>query len=692
MTSIWYPPAHAELELEAPHADPAAVAGLLQRGLGATGRPIGAAEGAAAYAGGERDPNRLADVVFNARHPERHGRAIGRAEPALAQEWTWIRDQVVAPALRQAQSVAPVPVAPPPPVVAPAPSRFTVPADPSQLLPPPRTHVGVTPLFPGDVALQAETELIRTVATRPDGWVYFANWYAGLAVRLPDGRHMPNPALQPFTEALTAAGRVGARIRALLWDGSMHELASQIDGVTSRLRRQIASVAPALGSLSAPLQQALRDALMEYAIGKTNRDVNAETVEFLESLRLPDLAVARDDETLPVGSHHQKFLVVGNRERTVAVLGGVDLNRNRVFPVKDSPGTPYFDISVRLDGQAAADVADIFERRWRAYQSRRNSEPRRNGGPPRNMELATTRRHTAPEPPSGGATVQVGVNFGCRHPHADIDHAIRGADRLIRNVLSNCRRFFYAEDQYGVGNSELEDAINRAFANGARFGVVVLADAWGVDDLPEIEYRRHQFWSRFVQVRTGQLLVFQRRGDDGTRTGPHAYVHSKLVIVDDLAATIGSVNMNRRSWYYDSEIAATITDSPETIRALRVGIWRQHLKPRGGDVSERELLDPLAALRLWQEAYVKSAPWYDYEAESSPRPRLGAITFGQVPERYSERIISSVRAKVAGAIPLVGAGAGWAAGQALGLAKGLLDNAVDVAFDNLFDPTGPPTC
>jgi phosphatidylserine/phosphatidylglycerophosphate/cardiolipin synthase-like enzyme len=525
--------------------------------------------------------------------------------------------------------------------------------------------VPAIPLVPGDVALDRETRLIREIATGRGGWVYIANWYAGLATRVPLGGYVLQPALWSYTQALVDAARANARVRMLLWDGSMRELDRRIAGVTSRI------------PVPAVFQKAIYDTLVRFAISKTNHDVNSATKGYLESLSLPDLAVRLDDETLPVGSHHQKLLVVGNNERTVAIVGGIDLNRNRVFPVQGSPGTPYFDVAVQLEGEAAADVAKIFEDRWQANPDRRS------------VPLASRRRPSASS--TGGATVQIGVNFGCGRPHRTIGNAVRGADRLIKNVLVNCQTFFYAEDQYGVGNDELADAIRRAFANGARYGVVVLADALGVDDLPEVEYRRHRFWTRFPQVRDGRLLVFQRRGDDGTRTGPHAYVHSKLVIVDDQAATIGSVNMNRRSWYYDSEIAAAISDNPDVIRALRIGIWRQHLKPRAGEVGDRELADPLAAFRLWQEAYAKSAPWYDVTASTVPRPRLSAITFDKQPPRTSERIIRTAKA-TASDVPLIGGVTGWAAGTVVGSFKGLIDDAFDYAYDNLFDPSGPVRC
>jgi hypothetical protein len=52
-----------------------------------------------AIEGGESDENRLTDIVFNARHPERSGKKLQPNEQQLVKEWTDIRDHVVRPAI-----------------------------------------------------------------------------------------------------------------------------------------------------------------------------------------------------------------------------------------------------------------------------------------------------------------------------------------------------------------------------------------------------------------------------------------------------------------------------------------------------------------------------------------------------------------------------------------------------------------
>lgn len=60
-----------------------------------------------AIAGGERDENKLTNLVFHTRHPELGGRAIRRGERNLANEWLSIRNNIVRPAL--SRGVAPLP-------------------------------------------------------------------------------------------------------------------------------------------------------------------------------------------------------------------------------------------------------------------------------------------------------------------------------------------------------------------------------------------------------------------------------------------------------------------------------------------------------------------------------------------------------------------------------------------------------
>jgi phosphatidylserine/phosphatidylglycerophosphate/cardiolipin synthase-like enzyme len=64
--------------------------------------------------------------------------------------------------------------------------------------------------------------------------------------------------------------------------------------------------------------------------------------------------------------------------------------------------------------------------------------------------------------------------------------------------------------------------------------------------------------------------------------GTPVYVHAKVCVMDDVWATVGSDNFNRRSWTHDSELSAVVVDpsgsdhSPYA-RRLRLTLAAEHL-------------------------------------------------------------------------------------------------------------------
>ena len=87
------------------------------------------------------------------------------------------------------------------------------------------------------------------------------------------------------------------------------------------------------------------------------------------------------------------------------------------------------------------------------------------------------------------------------------------------------------------------------------------------------------------------------------------YVHTKVVIVDDVFVGIGSCNTNRRGFFHDGEITAFAV--PERLKAapenpalaLRTALWAEHLgiPPAMGPSL---LADPVAAVDLFRRPTV----------------------------------------------------------------------------------------
>jgi phosphatidylserine/phosphatidylglycerophosphate/cardiolipin synthase-like enzyme len=182
---------------------------------------------------------------------------------------------------------------------------------------------------------------------------------------------------------------------------------------------------------------------------------------------------------------------------------------------------------------------------------------------------------------------------------------VQTASSALANGIKSARQFFYLEDQYFVGSAKMAAAIRDALSlNLELIGLIVIAAEDSVSDLPDLPFRRRAFLNPLATSFPGRLLIFERLGG-GSTTGPTAYVHSKLLVVDDEAAFIGSVNSSRRSWFHDSEIDATLVDTngpggiaPGTrgsVRDFRCDLWSRHL-----NIASALLGDFAFCLGQWQ--------------------------------------------------------------------------------------------
>ena len=325
--------------------------------------------------------------------------------------------------------------------------------------------------------------------------------------------------------------------------------------------------------------------------------INGATAALLNALPVTpptcDAAVILDSRTAFAGTHHQKLLVIGRGSQLIAYVGGVEYNRDRLEAnLPGELGLPYFDITVKLEGPAAWLALQVFLGRW-------TNHPDAVGRPPL---LSATMFPTPPTATPGPLRVQVNQTLHRKYPY---ENPVRTAQAALSKGILEARKFFYIEDQYFVGNPDLTDAIARALAPPrTRVGIVVITpDEFSTDLKGGAPFRRREFlrsirervqqlcspFDKLADSAMDRLLVFERIGDSTVPSlpGQTSYVHCKLLIVDDEAAFVGSVNMNNRGWTHDTEIDATMVDvngpggtavgSRGWVRDFRCRMWEQHL-------------------------------------------------------------------------------------------------------------------
>ena len=78
-------------------------------------------------------------------------------------------------------------------------------------------------------------------------------------------------------------------------------------------------------------------------------------------------------------------------------------------------------------------------------------------------------------------------------------------------------------------------------------------------------------------------------------------MHAKLVLVDDVFASIGSANMFSRSMTgTDCELCAAVVTTTDLVRDLRTAVWAEHLRTPLTPPVRKALEDLDVALGVWR--------------------------------------------------------------------------------------------
>ncbi|RLN56414.1 hypothetical protein BBJ29_009835 [Phytophthora kernoviae] len=312
--------------------------------------------------------------------------------------------------------------------------------------------------------------------------------------------------------------------------------------------------------------------------------------------KLPDSAINDGnvlfifDDRLPYGmsSQHQKTLVIaggsdsGIRDQPVAYVGGIDLTNDRwdtiyhnVSELRKKTGIHFrnrgwVDSSVRIHGPAAKDVANNFLARWNSpylpVQSLGDDvvdfkNPKYSFLPPLDYTSSNTRSKL------GKQSVQIVRTFSCKYKH--LEFAPKGENSLFYariKAIKNAKNFIYIEDQYFIFVPELMDALMEVMPKLKRLIIVVQP--------PELLTRSGGYEKYLYAMVTPLKEKFPNKFKMyNMKAALDIYMHSKLVVIDDVYLSGGSANWNRRSMTSDPELNANVvdTDTVKTPDGIKVG-------------------------------------------------------------------------------------------------------------------------
>ena len=372
----------------------------------------------------------------------------------------------------------------------------------------------------------------------------------------------------------------------------------------------------------------------------------------------------RDMRVRPGGSHHQKFVVLrhpGRSELDVAFAGGIDLCHSRLDgpdhggdhqrqPMAKiyGPRPPWHDLQLRIQGPAVADIETVFRERW--------EDPARLTRNPIDLISDVLRREDRscgvlppqlPDPAARGSQhVQVLRTYPRRRPgYPFAPHGERSVAHAYEKVVGRAQSLIYLEDQYLWATD-----VVRCFADALRanqqlrlIAVIPLhPDQDGRLSKPPNLVGRQEATNLLRDAGGDRVAIYGIENHFGTPV----YVHAKVCVVDDVWASVGSDNINRRSWTHDSELSCAILDDvrderdPQVIdrdghgarrfaRSLRLQLAREHLDRRPGD--DLDLVDPVSAFAAFAETARNLQAWHDGTGGSRPPGRLRPYDAPQLP-------------------------------------------------------------
>ncbi|KAF3589228.1 hypothetical protein F2Q69_00031417 [Brassica cretica] len=227
---------------------------------------------------------------------------------------------------------------------------------------------------------------------------------------------------------------------------------------------------------------------------------------------------------------------------------------------------------------------------------------------------------------------------------SQVEESIHSA---YRSLIDKAEHFIYIENQFFISGLSGDDTIKnrvlealykrilRAHNEKKSFRVIVVIPLLpgfqgGIDDSGAASVRAIMHWQYRTMYRGHNsilnnlyktvgpkandyisfygLRAYGKLSEDGPVATSQVYVHSKIMIIDDRAALIGSANINDRSLLgsRDSEIGVLIEDKElvdsfmagkpwkagKFSLSLRLSLWSEHLGLRSGEIDQ--IIDPVS--------------------------------------------------------------------------------------------------
>jgi cardiolipin synthase len=289
--------------------------------------------------------------------------------------------------------------------------------------------------------------------------------------------------------------------------------------------------------------------------------------------------------------HQKSWLIDAGQPSETALVGGINLTAKAMGSPGHRSGGDRHDAYVEIAGPSATDVHHNFVQRWNEASERAADDG--IWGHDADDVLSFPTRASMP---CGASIVQIqrtvhAGRYSDNHPSPGSQaHDIAGGERSILEqylqAVGAAQSSIYIENQ-AIPIPPVAAALEAALGRGVE--IVLLVPAEPESDVRAARknpQRRPLFEALAGLEKYPNFTLAGIEGLDARGRRNPIYVHSKIMLVDDAFATIGSCNLHAYSLSGHTEMNASIWDR-HVVRALRCQLLAEHLDRDTAGIDDR---------------------------------------------------------------------------------------------------------
>ena len=224
--------------------------------------------------------------------------------------------------------------------------------------------------------------------------------------------------------------------------------------------------------------------------------------------------------------YHRKIVII---DGVIGYTGGINIGDE--YLGKRKTCTPWRDTHLRMQGSCVTDLQLQFLKDWNLVQSHLNRFKRKPFLPEHYLHLLKDPIHSS----DLNQAVQI-VNCGPEEPGEEIK------DSYIK-MINKAREYIYIQTPYFIPDDSIMTALRLAINSGVDIKIMIP----GVPDKKTVYGATLSHSSDYLQL-GGEIYLYK------------GFIHSKSIVVDDFVTTIGTTNIDVRSFALDFETNVFIYD------------------------------------------------------------------------------------------------------------------------------------